>query len=272
MLERASSALHGSERLGPRRRQLRRRGLIMFIILLAIVCIATIYGLWQSSVRISNVLVYGEDPSLITYAKTALQGSYFGIIPHDSTFFFPASRIRASILEAHSNIAAVSIFRNGLTGISIKPDERVSVAKWCGFSPTEGVEEYCYVFDAGGYIFAPATTTTKTINTFTLYAPLEDDTLEALRATIAHANTIPQVFDFARQLDTQGSPVTKVIIRGDEVDDYLASGTRVTYILGDEEKAFTALVSAHENLNLADGSVEYVDLRFDGKVYLKRKE
>ncbi|MDP1759930.1 MAG: hypothetical protein Q8L01_00440, partial [Candidatus Woesebacteria bacterium] len=65
--------------------------------------------------------------------------------------------------------------------------------------------------------------------------------------------------------------VTRVILRGDEVDDMLASGTRVTYVLGNEQNAFTSLVSARENLNLADGSIDYVDLRFDGKAYLKKK-
>ena len=272
MLERASSVPLSTARLAERRRLRRRRGLIAFIILLLLLLGAAIYGLWQSSVRVSTVLVYGEDQSLVTYAKTAMQGSYLGIIPRDSTFFFPASKIRAAILADHSGIAAVSIFRNGFTSISIKPDNRVSIARWCGLAPTPDVEEYCYVFDANGYIFAATATTTQTINTFILYAPLVGDTLEPLRASIAHAGRIPSVFDFARQLDTQGSPVTRVVIRGDEVDDYLASGTRITYVLGHENTAFTALVSARENMNLADDSLDYVDLRFDGKVYLKKKQ
>ena len=62
-----------------------------------------------------------------------------------------------------------------------------------------------------------------------------------------------------------------IVLRGDEVNDYLESGTRVTYVLGNEENAFTALASSKDTLNFSDGSLEYVDLRFDGKVYLKRK-
>ncbi|MBI4088723.1 hypothetical protein HY415_01365 [Candidatus Kaiserbacteria bacterium] len=284
MWERAPSTPRDSlpgqgARLAERRRSRRRRGLIAFIALLLLLFAAALYGLWQNSVRISNIIIYGEDPSLAKYAEEAMQGSYFGIIPRDSTFFFPASRIRADILATRPDIAAVSIFRNGFTGISIKPSERVPIARWCGLSPTVGVEEYCYVLDASGHVFAAASTTTETVNTFALYAPLVGDTLEPpavspvepLRATVAHANRLPTVFDFARQLDTLGSPVTRVVIREDEVDDYLASETRVTYILGRENDAFTALVSARDNFNLADGSIEYIDLRFDGKVYLKRK-
>jgi hypothetical protein len=44
------------------------------------------------------------------------------------------------------------------------------------------------------------------------------------------------------------------------------------YVLGSEQEAFTALVSAKDSLSLSDGSVDYVDLRFSGKVYVKRKE
>ncbi|MDP1689829.1 MAG: hypothetical protein Q8L52_01325 [bacterium] len=272
MLERTSSVPHGSARLAERRRARRRRGIIAFAILLLLLLVAAMYGLRQSSVRISHVEVYGGDASLADYARNEMQGNYMGIIPRDSVFFFPASSIRADILAAHSDIAAVSISRTGLTSIAIKMNERVTIARWCGLSPSgEGVYEYCYLFDASGLIFAAAASTTQTINNFRVYASLEGDTLEPLLATIAHAEKLPAAFDFARQLDTLGSSVTQVVLRGDEVDDYLVSGTRVTYVLGHENNAFTALVSARENMNLADGSLNYVDLRFDGKVYLKHK-
>ncbi|TSA43785.1 hypothetical protein D4R49_02165 [bacterium] len=271
MLERALSAERGSDRLAERRRLRRRRGITVFSVLLLLLLTALIWGLWQTPVRISSVIIYGADVSFTDYATRAIQGSYFGIIPRDSTFFFPESSIRADILATHPDIAAVSIFRRGFTGISLKMDYRVPIARWCGLTPTAGIEEYCYVFDANGTIFAAVATSTETINTFSLYAPLQGNGSEPLHSTIAHAERLPMVFDFARQLDTFGSPVSHVVLRGDEVDDYLASGTRITYILGHERDAFTALVSARDNLNLADGSLEYVDLRFDGKVYLKRK-
>lgn len=270
MLERAPSAPYASERLAERRRTRRRRIFFALGFLFCFVVGTLIWGLWQDSVRISRVEVYG-DPSFAAYAEAEMQGSYFGIIPRDSIFFFPASHIRSDILADHPDIAAVSLFRNWFTSISIKTNERVPIARWCGLSPTIGADEYCYVFDASGFIFAAATSTIPTLNNFVLYVPLAGETQEPLRATIAYAEKLPYAFDFARQLDTLGSPVTTVVIRDDEVDDYLTSGTRITYVLGHENDAFTALVSARDNLNLADGSIDYVDLRFDGKVYLKKK-
>ncbi|MDP2651782.1 MAG: hypothetical protein Q8O94_01465 [bacterium] len=270
-VERGNSPARAGERLAERRRLRRRRGLIAFFILLLLLLAVAIYEFNQNAVRISRVQIFGADQSLADIATQAMQGSYLGIIPRDSFFFFPASRIRAELLAAHPEFAAISIFRNGLTGLTIKIDNRVPVARWCGLAPTEGVEEYCYLFDVKGYIFGAAATTTQTINPFIVYAPLVDETLEPLRATVANADKLPSAFDFARQLATLGSPVEYIVFRADEVDDYLASGTRVTYVLGDEQDAFTALVSARENLNLTDGSLDYVDVRFDGKVYLKKK-
>lgn len=272
MLGRTSSAEQGSLRLAERRRQRRRRARIALSILFLVLCAGVVYGLRQSAVRISSVQIFGADQSFAAIASAAMEGNYFGLIPRDSTFFFPASSIRADIISAHPDIAAVSIFRDGLTGLSVRVNDRVPIARWCGLAPTDGAEEYCYVFDASGFIFAAATTSVQTINTFTLYAPLAGDTLEPFRASIAHAEQLPDAFDFARRLATLGSPVTRIVILADEVNDYLASGTRVTYLLGNEENAFTALVSAKENFNLSDGSLEYLDLRFDGKMYLKKKK
>lgn len=271
MLARTSS-LPRREGLGARRKRWRRRLAIALLIFAVIALGAAVWGLWQESVRISRFEVFGTDAALEEYAFLATQGSYLGVVPRDSIFFFPERSIRRAILDDHPEIAAVSIFRSGFDGISIKAEPRIAIGRWCGLSPTPDVDEYCYVFDANGYVFAPAASTTQTVNIARLYAPLAGETLEPLRATIAPASDLPSVFDFARQLGTIGAKADAVVIRGDEVDDILASGTRITYVLGHEQAAFTALVSGKEKVNLSDGSLEYVDLRFDGKVYLKRKE
>ncbi len=280
MLGRAHSLERSNERLGERRRNRRRRGLIALFILLLLLLTAAIYGLQQNSVRISRVEILGADSSLASYATNAMQGSYFGIVPRDSIFFFPEDRIRADILAAHQDIAAISISRSGFTGLVIKVNYRVPIARWCGDATRFNLENSdlrlnlvasCYIFDSLGFIFSAFATTTETINNFKLYAPLEGATLEPLRATIVHAEKLPSVFDFARQLASFGSPVTSISINDGEVDDILESGTRVSYVLGNEQNAFTALVSARDNFNLADGSVDYIDLRFDGKGYLKKK-
>ena len=278
MSGRASSAVLNTHersahvgRLAERRRLRRRRIILALFVVVAATLGGLVYGLWQHPVRISRIAIYGADQALADTAAEAMQGRYLGVIPRDSIFFYSEERIRSAILAANPAIAAISIFRNGLSGLSIKVDYRVPIAQWCGLAPVEGVTAYCYVFDANGFIFAAAATTTKTVNNFVLYAPLAGDTQEPLCAMLAHAERFPYMFEFTRRLATFGSPVEKIVLRNDEVDEYLRNGTRITYVLGSEQEAFAALTTAHENLNLADGSLDYVDLRFSGKVYSKKK-
>lgn len=280
MSGRASSVLQDSPpvraggRFVARRRLRRRRALIAILVLLLLFCAGIIYGIRQSVVRISHIDIFGADQSFAEIAFREMQGNYLGIIPRDSTLFFSGSRIRENIIAAHSDIAAVSIFRNGLTGLSIKMNNRVPVARWCGsVNPQQAVfalSTDCYFFDANGFVYA-TTSAERPLNSFIVYGSLTNGD-SPVGSTLMNAEKFPAAFDFARQLIMFGSHVSSVVFRNDEVDDHLESGTRITYVLGDEQNAFTALASARDNFNLADGSIEYIDLRFGRKVYLKKKK
>ena len=286
MWERASSGEHGSERLAARRSRHHRRMFISFGILFVIFSAALVYGLWQKSVRVSTVVMYGADQSLASIATSAMQGTFFGV-PRDSIFFVPEESIRSGIMGAHPDIAAVSIFRNGLNGLSIKVDYRVPIARWCGVAPaasaassTEPISggSSCYFFDANGFTYATSSQATP-VNTFAVYEPIgtgvassSSETNVRVGMILPNAVEFPTVFDFARQLATFGSSVATIVIHDDRtIDFYCKNGTRITYMLGDEQNAYTALSSASTHIDVAKGSVEYVDLRFPGKIYVKAK-
>ena len=277
MSGRVSLERRGSAGLAARRRRGRRRAFIAFVVVLIILCGAALYGVQQPAVRISHVEVFGTNAALATIAEASMRGRYLGIIPRDSTFFFPEATIRADILAARLDLSTISIFRNGLTGLSIKVNNRVPIARWRGAAKVASSTETCYVFDDSGYIFA-TTSDESPVNPFTFYEPLNSGSTSSpqtssgpIGSTLPHVSEFPAAFNFARQVATLGSPVSALAIHDGEVDVHLTSGTRLTYVLGHEQNAFTALVSAKSNFNLADGSLDYVDLRFDGKVYVKKK-
>ncbi len=309
MSERASSAKRGGERLSGRRRKRRRRAFIALCVLVLLFLGALVYGLWQPGVRISHIEVYGVDASAASVANEAMQGSYFGIIPRNSAFFPPTALIRADILAAYPGIAAVSIFRNGFTGLSIKADPRTPLARWCGpvsasSSPEDSpVKEVlstasgdCYLFDPSGFVYATATEAfsfsatasssplgaglnpDQTLVPYVLFDPLASGAVSPVGATLKDASQLSRVFDFAQHIGLLGPSVGTIVIRGPEVDFFLATSTygapaglRITYLLGDEQNALTALVSAKGQLDLSDPTLEYVDLRFSGKIYLKKR-
>ncbi len=296
MSGRTLSRSERTERLAARRKRAKQRLTIALSILGVLVLGGVVWGLWRPALRIRQVSVVSGDPSLASYALTALKGRDFWILPRDSTFFPPEGAIRQSILAAHPEIAAVSVYHTGFDTLGIRVDVRTAVARWCGVASstppapheaTQGTASgTCYFFDPGGFVYEAAPTVTSAtstatttvaatssssgaLNDFLLYAPLIGSSTEPVRATILHADALPTVFDFARELASFGSPVVSISMHDGEVDDTLASGSKVMYLLGEEEQAFTALTSAKGQFNLADGSVAYADLRFPGEIYIE---
>lgn len=275
MWGRASSPERSSARYLARRRLRRRRIFFAAIVFLCSLLGSILFILQQNFVRISQVTISGADQSLADIATSLMRGDYLGIIPRDSIFFFPAARIRSDIIATQPTIAAVSISREGLTSLSIRVDYRAPVARWCGSgrgTTTEAIAGLpssgnCYFFDASGVLYASATDQ-KTIHPFVVFTSLPGPIL--IGSTLPHAEQLPVTFDVARKVSTYGTSVVSINIGQDEVTLTLASGTRIMYLLGIEETAVTALISARRYMNLADGSIEYIDLRFPGTVYVKK--
>ena len=105
---------------------------------------------------------------------------------------------------------------------------------------------------------------------YVVYAPLVATGTPYLN-TIAHDSTLSHVFDLAQRIRIFHITVSTIVLRGDEVDLFLTDGTRITYVRGDERSAFSLLSSVVHDISLSDGSLEYVDLRFPGKVYFRKR-
>lgn len=276
-IRRRSSATSRRKPLKARRREERERTGLIALVIFVVVAGALIYALWRPEIRITKVDASTSEyaSSLESIAKEKLVGAYWHIFPRDSFFLYPERQIRAAILEAHPGISAVSISRTGFDSISLSTSERVVAFNWCG-TPESPDGASCYQADAEGFVFsaAPFEDASTTIPTLRVYATLvsESDSPEyPLRTHVVGAERIPDILRFSRAIKSLGIPVHSIAIRGDEADLYVPEGTRVTYVIGHEEEAAKGASASFPNLNLMDGSLEYVDLRFDGKVYLKRR-
>ncbi len=268
-------------KLRDRRREEMVRTLTILVAGVLLAAGVVVYLLWRPEVRISQVTASGAGDAevLSSIASAELKGTYGGVFPRDSFFFYPERAIRASILKRYPAISAVSVSRTGFDAIAVKASGRVSAFWWCG-TPAQlsAAEGGCYEADVEGLVFSSAVETEETASstpsdTLRVYAELDAASSTdsyPLRARVLGADSLPDILRFARAVKTLGVPVASVAIRGDEADLFVPPSTRITYVVGHESEAAKSAEAAFRTLNLVDGSLVYVDLRFPGKVYLKR--
>ncbi len=261
--------------LSARRKQARRRSLQALLIAVAVLLLIAEALLWQGWLRISTVDATGPAADAIkAFVQKDLSGTRFLIVPKNSIFFVPERQIRADVLAAFPAIEAVSIHPEGLTALSIESTRRASVLWWCG-TATDAPSTSCYQADAQGLVFAevPLDQRFATDSALTLYAPLAKEPANGspVGDAIANSQALPQVIQFVKAMRSLGANVVSVAIRGDEADLYTAAGTRITYVIGREEQAANLAAAGFGSLNLNDGSLEYVDLRFESKIFFKKK-
>jgi hypothetical protein len=294
--KRKPEASQGRERepLKDRRRRERRRSMLLYTVLGILILAAIVGFFWIPVFRIKTVYAAGPDADgMQLIATNALVGRENVVFPRNSLFLFPEGTIRAQILKHYPEISAISISRSLFGSVSITSIPREQAFVWCGetYMPapaapaitpaistatsttSSSLPTACYSTDSLGVIFAPVSSDAiSRTDVLSLYSPLEStsNATDTLGAVIAQARSLPNVLQFVKILRAMGASIVKVVIHGDEVDFYTQNNTRITYVLGREEMARQLAQSAFPALNVGDGSLEYIDLRFDGKVYFKR--
>lgn len=246
-----------------------------------------IYVLWLPSFRVQRVEATGPNAEAIAAtAQSSIAGTYGYILPRDSIFFFPKDRMREAVLAAHPEVSALSISRSSFNSLTLSGTSRASSFIWCGTSiDTPAPDGSCFEADAEGLIFrqAAVSTTTMVLSTgsstpvsagdlriFSALVPERAEGESPVGARVSKAESIPDALRFVKAIRGLGLPVSSLGIRDDEADLWLSGPTRITYVLGHEEEAAQLAASAIPTLNFADGTIQYLDLRFRGKAYVKR--
>ncbi|MEK7099624.1 MAG: hypothetical protein AAB883_00590 [Patescibacteria group bacterium] len=294
---RRTRTVEKSGALKERRKKARKNTLLIILGLALFLLVALLCALWQPAFRVQTVAADGPDPEgMAAAAKEALVGTRFLLLPRNSIFFIPEHDIRAHVLAAYPAVQAVTIQATGLDALRISTVVRASSFTWCGES-VETAGATCYQADAEGLIFAEAegvgsgvvalsATSTATDSeapsakkvqivptdsTLLVYGPLEGVEDTPVRAHVTYASALPGALKFVKGMRALGADIRSVTLRGDEIDLHTKAGTRITYVIGKEGQAAMLAGTAFPSFKINDGSIEYVDLRFDNKIYIKRK-
>lgn len=266
--------------LKQRRKQKRRSFQYVLLALLGLIVGGIFFTLWQPMFRVTEVNAGGPGAeTAVQVVKGELAGTYAYLIPRNSVFFLPEERMRASLIEAIPEASAVSLRRTSFSSLFVETTGRAELFIWCGSSIDAPLPDgSCYEADINGFIFRRA----ADISTSTSQTPREqvrvfgalnrENTPDGspVGAQLAFTGSMTDALKFVDAIRELGAPVSALAIRGDEADLWLGRPARITYVLGKEKDAAFLAASALPAINLADQTIQYIDLRFPGKAYIKR--
>ncbi len=287
-LTQRSEIVRRSKRL--RRRQRRLRLFLWLAIILLIVAELTWFA-HQDPLLIREVRVSGATSELTSRIRTVinreLAGDYLGLLPRSNIWFYPRKWLIKILTDSVPEISEIKIGRAEANSLLVSIKERLAAYLWC-----DQTGSACYTLDQTGLAFAPAPQFSGH-PFFEFYGQLPNPPL-GLRPL--PSEIFQQVIMFRAGLNEVLSssvlPLTsyrllldkptewRFLLHNLAVDDvnndvilFADNHQSLKNLLTNFHSALTAplFVKQYEENAGAGRSLEYLDLRFLGKVFYKFK-
>lgn len=261
------------------------KALSVFLILIGFVFLLSWLSKMQS-IQIENIEVSGNTTlskeEIANLVKAETSAKYFKLFSKNSIFLYPRKSIEKTLTDDLKKIETVSIKSKRLKTLLISMVERKPNSLWCFSRPEEGTSRKnnnsgkCYFLDKEGLIFSEAPDFSG--NSFLRYYGLLDNIEQPIGENYMTSEKFREVSRFIGSLEILGIKVAT--FRAESENDYeiiLKNGIK---IILDDKKPFDKTL---ENIQSILGEVDlksdyspsnppkinYVDLRFGNKVYLK---
>lgn len=251
---------------------------------LIMVVLCTFAALNSEYLTVTTVTVSGaeaaEADAIVKKAQQTLEGSFFFIIPRASAVFFPKSHLRAAVQEAMPRLGTVEIHRTGLRSVELSVNNRTPAALWCGdvmpdiaeLAGTSGdsFNTRCYFIDEHGYVFEHAFGVTGTVYP-RFWGAIDRGNPEG--SVFVSTDEFARLLSLMHEISTDGEmPLGLLLVDEEEMELYLSGGTKILLLRSGDLMATIERITALQNSGIVgEGEpVEYIDLRFGDRVYLKR--
>lgn len=260
----------------PRLRKIRRKATIRKTLLFGALLVSVFLGartfLNLDFLAINSIRIVGAEKNSADEVKSIvvseLSGKWFGIIPKNNFLFMGKSEIANAIRQAFPNVANVKTTLASVGSLAILIEERVPYAKWCEILVSNGD---CLMIDDNGFAFektvrsVSASTTALTI--FTLAKP-------RYSADIFEKEKFVKLRQFIDLFKSSGFEIVSVTEKDTDYFIKLDDSSEVRVKSEDVPDDITRkLFSIKTDLQKEGkvGSVEYIDLRYGNKVYVKNR-
>lgn len=261
------NVLANSRRL--RRKRFFFRFFLAFFLVFLISVAATISLFFLEKFKIAGIAVSGTDGlSQEIFAKeveSAMATKKFGIIPQNRIFTFPKEAIKMDLIRRFIKIEnlEMEIDMGNIVKLDIK--ERKDAALLCGAD-----NKKCFFLDKTGFVFEEAPFFSDGV--YMKFVDERSDKAE-LGEFFLSPGDMDRVFVFWDRLKTF-CPVARVHVRDRGIFVFFTEGGWYLLVDGDADwNTVYANLEISFNEKLKDGvaNLEYVDLRFDNKVFYREK-
>ena len=255
----------------PRLRKKRRVVLIRRIILGGTLAISLLLGarelLHSDFFRIKSIEVIGSEKISSDQIKSAV----ISMISKGESWFFPQNNflfintvnINDSLQKIFPDFSRVRTTLAGVGNLVVEVSEREAYAKWCEIG-----RENCLVIDSQGFAFdenikqANTTLTIKTVSRPVLANEIfSQDKFFGIKKIVDHFNR-------------SGFGILSITENGNDYFIKTINNLEIRIASGDNlESTIIKLISIESDLNKSkdQSSIDYIDLRYGNKVFIKRR-
>lgn len=213
----------------------------------------------------------GED--VLSSSKGIYEGKYFGFLPKNNLLLFPERKMETILKQNFRKISEINVERIFPNGARIKLKERDSLLVWCSGGP-------CYIIDENGYAYtgadfeSPEIAQNNLIVVTNVGAKPVDLGEQVLKSeyidfiiNARHKLLGEQSFDMSGECFTPSALAEEVSCK---TKDGVNISLSMTLPLEETMKTL-ALFMKKELSADAKAQLEYLDLRFENRVYYKLK-
>lgn len=258
--------------------------LLVILAILIFIFSGIVFGLRQPQIRINQIVVTGNESldknQIASTTEMAILGNYFWMIPKDSILFYSKREIINSLLSSFTQIGKAKVSMESFHSILVSIEERSPHYSWCGLSvqasENQRKNEKCYFMDEEGFVFAEAPVFSGDVY-IKFYGNLIGEGDNVIGKRFLDIKSFDQLDLFVYSIAEIKMAPTKLVEKSDgDYELYLARGGKINFNLKDGvDKPILNLESAldtdplRKNMAEKRQALQYIDLRFDNKVFFK---
>ena len=259
-------------------RQNKRRMLVSGAVacVVLVVAVGIWYGARRPAVTIHAVTVSGGTtvPHEVIEKKveSTLSGSYALLIPRRFSYGFP----RDEIVEAINSIPRVhgaSVVRASRNELAVTFEEYEPYALWCDSVPTGSTTPSCVFVDETGFAYAPA----PSLNGESMMRFVVEGRMPESGVNVYDAETVRRYRMLSDAIAERHSHRLRLITETKDGDLILHLNNSTNILMAkdsDIEDVFAHIESVFQTEEFKDvalENLEYIDVRFGNKVYVKER-